>query len=53
MREDFSINEILEAVNTLLNSEIKKKTHNKKDNKLLPVDTEKIISQAESYIKKR
>jgi len=55
MREDFSINEILEAVNLLLNSKIKKKPidRNKKRNDILPIDTEKIISQAEKYIRKK
>ena len=47
MKESFSINEILEAVNFLLKTETKKKSENKK--KLLPQDTEKIISQAENY----
>jgi len=53
MVENFSINEILEAVNTLLDSKIKKKSYNKKEDKLLPEDTEEIISQAEKYIKKK
>lgn len=59
MRESFSINEILEAVNLILKSENKKKTtlKNKErivDNKnTLPIDTEKIITQAENYIKKK
>jgi len=59
MRENFSIDEILEAVNLLLNSKTKKKLNNKskkiheKKNDLLPIDTEKIISQAEKYMKKK
>ncbi len=59
MRESFSINEILEAVNLILKSENKKKSiiQNKErviDNRsMLPIDTEKIITQAENYIKKK
>ncbi len=59
MQENFTIREILEAVGVLLESEDKKKLINKNKkkyknlNKLLPIDTEKIILQAESYLKKR
>ncbi len=59
MRESFSINEILEAVNLILKSENKKKIiiKNKKrvivNKNTLPIDTEKIITQAENYIKKK
>ena len=59
MQENFTIREILEAVGVLLESEDKKKLINKNkkkyknSNKLLPIDTEKIILQAESYLKKR
>jgi len=57
MRENFSINEILEAVDTIVNSKTKKLSYNNENkenkNNLLPVDTEKIISQAEDYIKKK
>ena len=49
MKENFSINEILEAVNLLLEPKSKKES----ENKILPADTEKIISQAENYIRKR
>tara|TARA_B100000427_G_scaffold325744_1_gene333145 strand:- start:1329 stop:1484 length:156 start_codon:yes stop_codon:yes gene_type:complete len=51
MKQNFSIDEILEAVNLLLEPKSKKKLENK--NKILPADTERIISQAENYIKKR
>ena len=59
MQENFTIREILEAVGLLLESEDKKKLINKNKkkyknlNKLLPIDTEKIILQAESYLNKR
>ena len=51
MRENFSVEEILEAVDSLLDTKIEE-TFYKKDN-ILPIDTEKIISQAELYIKKK
>ena len=51
MKQNFSIDEILEAVNLLLEPKSKKKLEKK--NKILPADTERIISQAENYIKKR
>ena len=47
MRENFSISEILEAVDLLLDQKIKKKSFIEKKNKILPGDTEKIIAQAE------
>ena len=58
MRENFSIEEILEAVNRLLNTKIKEtslKKNKLEENKndILPADTEKIISQAEGYMKKK
>ena len=56
MRENFNINEILEAVDIIMNSKTKKLSYNENKenkNKLIPVDTEKIISQAEDYIKKK
>ena len=59
MRENFTINEILEAVGLLLDSKVKEKLINKNKkksenmNNLLPIDTEKIISQAENYLKKK
>ena len=53
MRDNFSVDEILEAVNHMLNKKIKKKHVKKNENKILPTDTEEIISQAENYIKKR
>ena len=59
MQENFTIREILEAVGVLLESEDKKKLINKNKkkyknlNKLLPIGTENIILQAESYLKKR
>ena len=58
MRENFSIEEILEAVNRLLNTKVKetllkKNKLEKSKNDILPTDTEKIILQAEGYIKKK
>ena len=53
MRDNFSVEEILEAVNRLLNTKTEKIQPKKNKNHLLPADTEKIISQAESYIKKK
>ena len=53
MRDNFSIEEILEAMNHLLNKKIKKIPPKKNQNDFLPIETEQIISQAESYIKKK
>jgi hypothetical protein len=50
MQEKFTNNEILEAVNILLEKKYKKKEENKDSE--LPIDTETIISQAEKYLKK-
>ena len=53
MRDKFSTQEILQAVQVLLKSKIKKKSEIKKKIKKndIPLDTEKIILQAEKYIK--
>ena len=55
MKDNFQVNEILEAVNILLNSKVKKKitTELKTKEQNLPPDTEKIISEAEKYIKNK
>tara|TARA_B100000965_G_scaffold366054_1_gene350993 strand:- start:458 stop:637 length:180 start_codon:yes stop_codon:yes gene_type:complete len=59
MQENFTIREILEAVGLFLESEGKEKLNNKNKkkskntNNLLPSDTENIILQAESYLKKK
>ena len=53
MRDNFNVEEILEAVEHLLNTKIKKPLIEKSKNDILPADTEKIISQAENYIKKK
>ena len=58
MEEKFEINEILIAVNKILDNDFKKptSTENKKGKNLtetkLPKDTEKIILLAEEYLKK-
>ena len=58
MEEKFEINEILIAVNKILENDFKKSTsiENKKRENLaetkLPKDTEKIILLAEEYLKK-
>ena len=53
MRDNFNVEEILEAVDHLLNTKITKKLPEKNKSDILPADTEKIISQAENYIKKK
>jgi len=52
MKENFHVNEILEAVDLLLNSKSKQnKTPKLKTNQALPPETENIISQAEKFVK--
>ena len=52
MKDNFHVNEILEAVDLLLNSKSKKDKMPKfKTNQVLPPETENIISQAEKFIK--
>ena len=52
MKDNFHVNERLEAVDLLLNSKSKKDTTTKlKTNQVLPPETENIISQAEKFIK--
>tara|TARA_B100002052_G_C15765365_1_gene544400 strand:+ start:147 stop:326 length:180 start_codon:yes stop_codon:yes gene_type:complete len=58
MEEKFKTNEILDAVNYLLKKDkvetlILKKEFKIKTSNMLPQDTEKIISQAEKYMKKK
>ena len=52
MKDNYHVPEILEAVEILLNSKIKKKNilGIQTKNEILPPETEKIISQAEKYI---
>ena len=52
MEEKFSNNEILEAVNFFLNEKSNLTYNKKKKYDELPKDTEKIILQAEKYLKK-
>ena len=52
MEKKSSNSEILEAVNFFLNNEINKEIPiKKKDNPILPKNTEEIILQAEKYLK--
>ena len=50
MKNNFSTNEILDAIEILLENKIEKKIHKKEA--ILPLETEAIISQAENFIKK-
>ena len=57
MEEKFNTNEILDAIDYLLKKEkiktlISNKEFRKETSNILPNDTEKIISQAEKFIKK-
>tara|TARA_B100000965_G_scaffold380049_1_gene376278 strand:+ start:626 stop:808 length:183 start_codon:yes stop_codon:yes gene_type:complete len=50
MKNNFSTNEILEAIEVLLENKIEKKVDRKEI--VLPSETELIITQAENFIKK-
>tara|TARA_A100001011_G_scaffold257797_1_gene266064 strand:- start:84 stop:248 length:165 start_codon:yes stop_codon:yes gene_type:complete len=53
MEKKYHINEILEAVDDILSFNKKVKKKNIQVSSLIPIDTEKIISQAEKELKKQ